>query len=76
MSWEMIPHPLYLERVDYNKENNSFFPTNGGEATRYSYRKKKIQLNPYLMSYTKFISKQIIDLNVKAKTSKLLTSSK
>ena len=36
----MIPHPLYLERVDYNKENNNFFSTNGGEATWYSYRKK------------------------------------
>ena len=42
----MIPHPLYLERVDYNKENNNFFSTNGGEATWYSYRKKKNTTQP------------------------------
>lgn len=46
------------------------FLTNGAETTGYPYA-KKIHLGPYLISYTK-VTKCIRDLNVRAKTKKLL----
>ena len=46
------------------------FLTNGAETTGYPYA-KKTHLGPYFISYTK-LTKCIRDLNVRAKTRKLL----